>query len=390
MKSIINVVGAAFVERGRVFAARRAYGSEYVVHKYEFVGGKIECGEQPEDALVRECNEELGLDIEVCGKAGCASFEYPDKIVNITVYLCRMLSGYTVKEHEECRWLPLSLIDERDWAPADRDILKDIVREFAPRYSFVTGATGYIGGAFCRQLAARGENLFITGRREEKLAELSRELSGRYGIEVRYRACDLSDERSRGELFKRACGYTFGRLVNVAGADIQKGFLKYDESKIIFQCRALFEGAVSVTRFCLENAADKFSIINISSVSGLYPMPYFAIYSALKGALTSFSVALSRELKGTGATVTAVLPGAVYTRPDVVEYIKAQGLWGRLAAKSPDYVAERGLKAAERGKVKYIPGFANKLMRAFTLLIPMRLKLAFIAKKWSKTQKDAF
>ncbi len=130
--------------------------------------------------------------------------------------------------------------------------------------------------------------------------------------------------------------------------------------------------------------------IHISSVSGLYPMPYFAIYSALKGALTNFSVALSREMKGTGVSVTAVLPGAVYTRPDVMEYIKKQGIWGKIAAKSPQFVAKHSLAAADKGKVKYIPGVANKLMRAFTALIPQRMKLRFIAKKWSKTRKDAF
>ena len=178
--------------------------------------------------------------------------------------------------------------------------------------------------------------------------------------------------------------------VNVAGADIQKAFIKYDEEKIIFQTRSLFEGAVSVTRFCLDYRAKNFSVINISSVSGLYPMPYFALYSALKGALTSFSVSLAAELKESGAKVTAVLPGAVYTRPDVIEYIKTQGLWGKIAAKSPQFIAKHSLRAAERGKVKYIPGFANKLMRAFTALIPQSLKLRFIKRKWSKTEKDAF
>lgn len=119
-------------------------------------------------------------------------------------------------------------------------------------------------------------------------------------------------------------------------------------------------------------------------------MPYFAIYSALKGALTNFSVALSREMKGTGVSVTAVLPGAVYTRPDVVEYIKKQGIWGKIAAKSPQFVAKRSLAAADRGKVKYIPGVANKLMRAFTALIPMRMKLCFIAKNGAKPERTPF
>ena len=74
----------------------------------------------------------------------------------------------------------------------------------------------------------------------------------------------------------------------------------------------------------------------------------------------------------------------------MVEYIKTQGVWGKIAAKSPQFVAERSLRAAERGRVKYIPGLANKLMRILTALIPQRIKLRFIANRWSKTKKDAF
>ena len=391
MKQKIDVVGAAFIRDGKIFAARRSYGSEYVIHKYEFVGGKIEGGESGQSALVRECREELDLDIEVLRPLGCAEFEYPDKVVRITVYLCKMLSAFTVKEHEECRWIALSELNEEQWAPADRGILRDIVLRFSPAYSLVTGATGGIGGAFCHASDKREKNLFLTGRSQQKLQALKEELLGRYpDIRVEYFACDLTDERSRAQLFAAAAGYSFEMLVNVAGADIQKAFFEYDEGKIIFQTRVLFEGAVSLTRFCMNNRAPALKIINISSVSGLYPMPYFAIYSALKGALTSFSVALASELKGKNVTVTAVLPGAVYTRPDVVEYIKTQGAWGKIAAKSPQFVAERSLRAAERGRVKYIPGLANKLMRIFTALIPQRIKLRFIANRWSKTKKDAF
>ena len=119
MKSVISVVGAAFVERGKVFAARRSYGSEYVIHKYEFVGGKVEQGESEETAIKRECLEELDLDVQVCRKFAEEQFEYPDKIVNLKIYLCRMLSGYNVKEHEECRWLPPGELDSVEWLPAD-------------------------------------------------------------------------------------------------------------------------------------------------------------------------------------------------------------------------------------------------------------------------------
>ena len=119
-------------------------------------------------------------------------------------------------------------------------------------------------------------------------------------------------------------------------------------------------------------------------------MPYFAIYSATKAALTSFSVALRKELKGQNAAVTAILPGAMPTREDTKAQIRGQGLWGRLAAKSPSQVAEYALKAVRKNKKKPIVGFWNKVMRISTAWIPTSWKLHFIAKRWSKISKDAF
>ncbi|MDE6001757.1 MAG: SDR family NAD(P)-dependent oxidoreductase, partial [Clostridia bacterium] len=184
--------------------------------------------------------------------------------------------------------------------------------------------------------------------------------------------------------------FVFSGLLNVAGADIQKPFEEYDEQKLVFQTRACFEGAVSLTNFVLKHRAEKLQIINISSVSGLQPMPYFALYSASKCALTNFSIALNAELKGSGVTVTAVIPGAIYTRPDVKEYIKTQGVWGKIAAKSPSFVARKSLKAAKRGKVKYVVGGANRFLHAMGKWLPQSVKLKIIARRWRKTRKDAF
>ena len=119
-------------------------------------------------------------------------------------------------------------------------------------------------------------------------------------------------------------------------------------------------------------------------------MPYFAIYSATKGALTSFSVSLREEMKGQNVSVTAILPGAMPTREDIKEQIKGQGLWGKLAAKSPAWVAEYSIKAVGKNKRKKIPGFWNKVMRVSTAWLPTAWRLKFIARRWSKISKDAF
>ena len=258
-------------------------------------------------------------------------------------------------------------------------------------YTMITGATGGLGGAFVRLAVKNGENLILTGRHEEKLRLLKEKiLAENTGTDVRIFAVDLSGGREAmiGQI--AAEHLKIGRLINVAGADIQKAFSEYTQEKLCFQCRVNFEAAVALCRFALERRTEELEILNISSVSGIYPMPYFAIYSATKAALTAFSLALREEMKGKGVRVTAVLPGAMPTRADIREQIKGQGIWGRLAAKSPDFVAEKSLKAVSRNRGKIIPGFWNKAMAAGTKFIPQSWKLRFIARRWSKISKDAF
>ncbi len=261
------------------------------------------------------------------------------------------------------------------------------------KYALVTGATGGLGKAFVFELALQGYDLVLTGRSEEKLLALQAELRQSYPeITVKIYAANLADGESRSALFSfiEGEGIHLSMLVNVAGADIQKGLEEYTQEKLLFQCRVNFEGAADCCRFAIGQRAEKLQIINISSVSGIYPMPYFAIYSATKGALTAFSLALREEMKGKGVSVTAILPGAMPTREDIKEQIKGQGAWGRLAAKSPTAVAKASLKAANKNKGKVIVGFWNKVMRLSTAWLPASWRMKFIARRWSKITKDAF
>jgi short-subunit dehydrogenase len=261
------------------------------------------------------------------------------------------------------------------------------------KYALITGATGGLGKAFVDVLAERGYHLLLTGRSEQKLQILQQELAEKYPkIQTRIYPADLSNEGGRYAMTEkiRAENIKISLLVNVAGADIQKGLLAYTQEKISFQCRVNFEAAVSLCHFAIMNKAERLEIINVSSVSGIYPMPYFAIYSATKGALTSFSQSLREEMKGRGVHVTAILPGAMPTREDIKVQIKGQGLWGRLAAKSPSSVAKISLKAVRKNKRKVIVGVWNKLMRITTAWLPTAWRLKFIANRWSKISKDAF
>lgn len=261
------------------------------------------------------------------------------------------------------------------------------------KYALVTGATGGVGQAFAFALLRRDYALLLTGRSLEKLNALkARLLEERPQAEILVYPADLADEHERAQIYSgiAQAEIKISLLANVAGADIQKPLAKYTQEKIAFQCRVNLESAISFCRFAYEHRASGMEIINISSVSGIYPMPYFAIYSATKGALTAFSVAFREEVKKDGVKVTAILAGAMPTREDIKEQIRGQGVWGKLAVKSPEWVAEYSLKAVAKNKRKAIPGFWNKVMRFSTALLPLSWKLKFIAKRWSKIEKDAF
>ena len=116
----LHVVGAAIVEGGKVLAAKRGESKyKYVAHKYEFVGGKVEEGENETEALVREVREELGAEIEVTGHFIRIGHTYTDFEIELSVYFCKLLSGYRITEHESLCWMPVAELNANEWAPAD-------------------------------------------------------------------------------------------------------------------------------------------------------------------------------------------------------------------------------------------------------------------------------
>ncbi len=259
-------------------------------------------------------------------------------------------------------------------------------------YTFLSGATGGIGKAFAIAVAKRGGNLFLTGRSKNKLVALKESITAKHPVEIKYFVCDLTSQAERAQMLEyiSSLGIKIKRIINVAGVDIQKPFMDYTAEKLLFQMRVNAEATVHLTYELLKLRAEKCEVITISSMSGQSPMPYFALYSATKAMLTNLFTSLHYELKGRGVKVTVVIPGGVPTRPDVIEDIKGQGLWGKLSSKSPEFVAEKSLLAVKKNKIKYIPGGFNKILNFIMKLIPKRIVLSFIAKRWKKQTKDAF
>ena len=96
---------------------------------WEFVGGKLEAGETAQQALVRECREELGVEINVGNLFMQLVHEYPDITVRLSLYESQIVKGEPqLLEHSEIKWIEPHEAAEYDFCPADADILKELVR----------------------------------------------------------------------------------------------------------------------------------------------------------------------------------------------------------------------------------------------------------------------
>ena len=118
----IEVVAAIIIKEGQVFATQRGYGEWQ--GWWEFPGGKIEAGECPKDALVREIREELDAEIMVGELLETVEWDYPDFHLTMHCFICLPLSeSMHLNEHEAAAWLTHETLRSVKWLPADEGIL---------------------------------------------------------------------------------------------------------------------------------------------------------------------------------------------------------------------------------------------------------------------------
>lgn len=121
----IEVVAAIIKKDNEIFATQRGYGD--FKGGWEFPGGKIEAGENAEQALIREIKEELAVEIEVGELLHTVEFDYPTFHLTMHCFVCTLLSGeLELKEHQAAKWLTKETLDSVEWLPADVEVAEKV------------------------------------------------------------------------------------------------------------------------------------------------------------------------------------------------------------------------------------------------------------------------
>ena len=242
------------------------------------------------------------------------------------------------------------------------------------RTALITGASGGIGEAFARRLAARGENLLLVARSEEKLAALCEELRGAHGVGARYVAADLTERGAPLHVFEEAerRGLVVETLVNNAGFGSVGDFTQLELGDALGMIDLNVRALVELTHRFLPamRARRAGAIVNVASTAAFQPVPWMANYAATKAFVLSFSQALWVENREHNVRVLALCPGSTDTKFFAVAGVHAPP---PAITQTPEAVVETALSALARGKSHVVSGWGNFLTVEAGRLAPRSL-----------------
>ena len=226
--------------------------------------------------------------------------------------------------------------------------------------TLITGASSGIGAAFARKLAARGRNVFLVARSEDKLIALCNEIGRLTSIRAQYLALDLQQPDAGALLLEEAGkrGLEIEMLINNAGFGSMGDFVKLDLDRELEMIQLNVRSLVDLTHRFLGPMRERKRgvIINVASTAAFQAVPYMATYAATKAFVLSFSEALWDENRSHGVHVMALCPGVTETN-----FFQAAGIDRppMRTVETAEDVVETALRALERRKSTVISGWTN-------------------------------
>ena len=241
--------------------------------------------------------------------------------------------------------------------------------------ALVTGASSGIGHTFARTLAARGYDIVAVARDKQRLDTLADHVSARHGRAVDVLPADLTDAGQLAVVEERlAHGAPVDLLVNNAGFGARARFAEHDPDAIEAEIMLNVVALTRLTRAALPAMLARRSgaIVNVSSFASFQAAPTWAVYTATKAYVTSFSESVHEEVRGSGVRVLALCPGMTST-----EFQERNGFdpsrVPKMAWSTPEAVVEVALRDLERGRAVSVPGLSNKGLVALSHLLPRAL-----------------
>ncbi|HEV7684005.1 MAG TPA: SDR family oxidoreductase [Pyrinomonadaceae bacterium] len=256
--------------------------------------------------------------------------------------------------------------------------------------TLITGASSGIGEVFARKLAARGRNVLLVARSEEKLITLCNELGRSNSIRAQYVALDLSKPESAARLFEEATkrGLAVDMLINNAGFGSMGEFGQLDLARELNMIDLNIKSLVELTYRFLPPMIERRqgAIINVASTAAFQPVPFMATYAATKAFVLSFSEALWEENRPHGIKVLALCPGVT----DTNFFEAARGFRPPArVSQTPEEVVDTALRGLERGKSHIISGWTNFLMTQSERLVSRSLITRIAGRMMRAQQKNS-
>ena len=254
------------------------------------------------------------------------------------------------------------------------------------RVALVTGASSGIGRTMSELLAAKGYDMVVVARREQRLKESQAELESRFGVRIHPVTGDLAAPDGMAtllaELERRELRVDF--LVNNAGYDLLGNFLEHPWAEHQKATQLMANGVAELCHGLLPHMVEQGwgRIINVTSIGGFFPGgPTMAMYTASKTFVHKFTEAIDAEYRDAGVHATVSAPGATETElfevSGVVDFWETN-LLPQISMLRPETVARQAYAAVMSGRKVIVHGFPNKVWAVALVHSPKRIRYRLV------------
>ncbi len=252
--------------------------------------------------------------------------------------------------------------------------------EFRDRWLLVTGASSGLGREMAKILATEhGANLIVVARRQERLDSLKAEIAIASSAQVVTVRADLSRLEDTDRVLEEAAPYPlYGAVLNAGVTRFgPHGDLGWDAFRQMLDTNVT--SVVRMTNSLLPSLeTTNGGLLLVSSMAGIFPVPYQTAYSATKAFLVHFGCGLFHEYKGRRVSITTYAPSGLVSEMTDGERFTPLRRW----LMPTERAARQGVEALNLRKYLYIPGIVNRVGGAFARLLPRQLTTGIVGDQY--------